>query len=165
MEQAGLDVVGEVGGENLVAQALGERGIVDGEDHLAALEEVARHPVGAAAEDLGLAAVGEAEDAAVLEEAADDGADADVLAEAFDAGAQRAHAADDEVDLDAGLGGGVEGFDGGAVEQAVHLGDDGGGPAGAGVLGLAGDELEEALGARVSGATSSGAVARPRTRR
>ncbi len=60
------------------------------------------------------------------------------------AGAQGAHAADDEVDLHAGLGGGVEGADGLAVEQRIHLGDDVGGAAGAGMLGFAGDEGEDA---------------------
>ena len=82
----------------------------------------------------------------MLEEAADDGADADALAESLDAGAEGAHAADDEVDGDAGLGGGVHGLDALAVEQRVHLGDDAGGAAGAGVLRLTFDETQEIAG-------------------
>jgi hypothetical protein len=142
LHEAGLGVVTEVAFEDLVAETPFGGRVVDGEEDFAAFVEVAGHPVGGAAEDFFGAAVGEPEDAAVLEEAADDGADADIFAESGDAGAKGAHAADDEVDLDSGCGGSVEGFDGAGVEQAVHLGDDAGGLAGAGVLGFAGDECE-----------------------
>ena len=106
--------------------------VADGEDDFAALEEVARHPVGGAEIDFVVAAVGEVEDAGVLEEAADDGADADALGQALDAGAQDAEAADDEVDLDAGLRGLIERLDDAGLEQRIHLGDDVRGAAGAG---------------------------------
>ena len=77
--QAGLDGVGEVGGQNFVVDAGLGGGIADGEDDFAALEEIARHPVGRAEIDFVVAAVGEVEDARVLEEAADDGADANAV--------------------------------------------------------------------------------------
>ena len=48
-------------------------------------------------------AVAEADDAAVLEEAADDALDADVLGQAGHAGPQAADAAHDEIDRHAGL--------------------------------------------------------------
>ena len=55
----------------------------------------------------------------------------------LDAWTQGAHAADDELDGYARLGRGVHRFDGLAVEERVHLGDDAARAAGAGVLGLA----------------------------
>ena len=137
LQEAGLDGVGQISRQNLVVDAVVGCFVANREDDFAALEEVARHPVSGAEVDFALAAVGEVEDAGVLKEAADDGADADVFREAFDAGAQDSEAADDEVDLDTGLGGGVEGFDDARLEQRVHLGDDVGGATGFGVLGLA----------------------------
>src|SRR6185437_15338991 len=96
LEKACFGVVAEVGAENLAAEASGQGGIEYREHDLAAFEEVAGHPVGAAAEDLGMACVAKAEDAAVFQKAADDGADADAIAEALDARAESAHAADDQ---------------------------------------------------------------------
>ena len=74
--------------------------------------------------DLALAAVLEAEDARVLEEAVDDAGDPDVVADARDAGAEAADAAHDEVDLHARLRGAVERLDDRRVDERVHLGDD-----------------------------------------
>src|SRR5271170_4714958 len=48
VEQARLNRVGKVCGENLVADAGADLGVADGEDDFAALEEVAGHPVSAA---------------------------------------------------------------------------------------------------------------------
>ena len=76
----------------------------------------------------------------MLEETADEGAHADVLAQSLNTGYEAADPADDEVDLHAGGGGRVEALDGGAVHQAVHLGDDARGLAEAGGGGLGGDE-------------------------
>ena len=70
--------------------------------------EVALHQVGAADVELRPPAVREPVDARVLEEPADDGADANALADAGHAGLQAADAADDQVDLDAGLRRAVE---------------------------------------------------------
>ena len=143
---AGFDGVGEIGGKDLVVDAGFDGGIADGEGDFAAFEEIARHPVGGAEVDFVVAAVGEVEDAGVLEEAADDGADADAAGQALDAGAEDAEAADDEVDFDAGIGGVVESFDDAGLEERIHLGDDVGGAAGAGVFGFAANEAEEAFG-------------------
>ncbi len=118
-------------------------GVADGEDYFAALEEVAGHPVGRADVDFVVAAVGEVEDARVLKETADDGADLDAVGQPLEAGAQNAKAADDEVDLDAGLRRLVERFNDGRLEQGIHFGNDVGGTAGLGVLLLAADEAGE----------------------
>src|SRR5699024_9070326 len=64
---------------------------------------------------------GEGEDAGVLEEAAEDRADADVLAQPRDPGAQRADAADDDVDLDPRLARPVQRVDDGLVDDRVDL--------------------------------------------
>ena len=77
-------------------------------DHLDPVVEVARHQVGAP-DQVGLLLAGlEAEEAAVLEEAAEDRAHADPVAQALDAGAQHADRAHDQVDLGARLRGAVE---------------------------------------------------------
>ena len=86
-----------------------------------AVVEIPRHPVGGREEDVLLAAVIEAEDAAVFEEAADDAAHADVFADVLESGAQHADAAHDEVDFDACGRGFVELGDDEAVEKRVHL--------------------------------------------
>ena len=59
--------------------------------------------------------------AAVLEEAPDDRADVDVLGEPLDAGTERAGRAGDDVDLRAGLRGGVELLDDLRVDEVVEL--------------------------------------------
>src|SRR6185437_12826458 len=111
-----LGVVLQVRSENLVANTRREHRIADREHHFAALEQVTRHPVRAAAEDLGLAAIGEGEDAAVLQVSADDGSYADALAQSFYSGTQGADAAHNEVDLDARVRRSIQRFDGGAIE-------------------------------------------------
>ena len=61
-------------------------------------------------------------------------------------GRRAAHAADDQVDLHSGFGGGIEGVDDARLEQCIHLGDDLRGFAGGGVFGLAMDQANEGLG-------------------
>ena len=78
--------------------------VLDRDDRLDPSVEVAIHQVGRADVPLLVAAVLEAADPRVLEELADDRADADPLRDARDAGPERAHAADDEVDVDAAPG-------------------------------------------------------------
>ena len=73
------------------------------EHHFAALEQIAGHPVRASAVDLRLAAVGKAEDAAVLEKTPHDGTHPNPLAQALHSRPQRAHAANDQIDLHACL--------------------------------------------------------------
>jgi len=67
-----------------------ERGIFDGEERLDPPPEVARHPVGAGEEDLGVAAVLEVENAAVLEVLVHDARDPDGLRHARQPGTQTA---------------------------------------------------------------------------
>ena len=65
-----------------------------------------------------------ADDAGVLEEAADDALDADVVGQAMDARAQAANAAHDQFDLHPGLAGAIEGVDHHRIDQRVQLGPD-----------------------------------------
>src|SRR5690606_8790805 len=81
-------------------------------------------PVGARDVELVLAGVREVEDASVLEVPIDDRADLDVLADADHARPEAAHAANDELDRDPGLGRAVESLDDVFVDERVHLRDD-----------------------------------------
>src|SRR5438105_13875723 len=60
----------------------------------------------------------------MLEELADDRADANALRETWHARSQRAHAADEKIDLGAGLRGRVQRVDDLLVDQVVDLDDD-----------------------------------------
>ena len=64
-------------------------------------KEIALHPVGAGQIQFRRAIVLEPADARVFEETPDDGDDADVLGYDREPGTNRAHAAHDEIDLDA----------------------------------------------------------------
>src|SRR5579864_2212339 len=119
----GLEVVGQLDVEDGLQLLLQAR-VLDRGDGLDAVVEVPRHPVRRADEVLGPAGVGEAEDAGVLEEAADDADHPDGLALPRDARPQAADAAHDEVHLDAGRGRFVQRLDDLAVLEGVHLGDD-----------------------------------------
>src|SRR5579863_9747607 len=81
----------------------------------------------------------------MLKKASDDGAHTDAAGESFNAGAKDAETADDEIDVYAGVGSIVQGFDDARLEKRVHLGDDVRRAAGAGVFHLAADEAEEAF--------------------
>src|SRR5205085_11089857 len=114
-------VGGEVPGGDAVVEGLveeaadlvdGLRGGEGGED-LDAAVEVAVHEVGRTDPRLGLAAVLEPEDPAVLEEPAEDGPHRDRLRQPGHAGPQRADAPGEQLDADAGPGGAVEGVDDG----------------------------------------------------
>src|SRR5271157_6093150 len=102
--------------------------------------EVAGHPIGASHKHFGLASVFEARDAAVLEETTDDAAHADAMTDAAHTGTQGTDAANQEIDLDAGLGSTIEGLNHFLIDQGVHLGNDASGAAFAGVLGFAFDK-------------------------
>lgn len=150
-EEEGVDVVFKFDGEEVLEDPAADSGIEHGVDDFDAAEKVAGHPVGAAGEDDGgVAVVVEVEGAAVFEVAADEGADADVIAEAADAGDEAADAADDEVDLNAGAGGGVEVVDGGLIDEGVEFDEDAGGVAGFGAGGFGEDEFLDA-GVEVKG--------------
>ena len=80
-----------------------ERGVLDRHQRLDAAVEVARHQVGGADSTAARGAAPEAEDARVLEVAAQDRAHADPLGQPRHAGPQAADAAHDQVDLGARL--------------------------------------------------------------
>ena len=58
LQKACLHVVIQIGLQDLIAQTLLQVRLADWKDHLAALDQVARHPVGAAAIDFVFAAIG-----------------------------------------------------------------------------------------------------------
>ena len=142
-QDARLHVVGERNGEDLVEDPLADGGVLDRESDLHAADEVALHPVGGGEEHLALAARFEVPDPGVLEEAVDDAHHADAIGNAGDAGAQGADAADDEIDLHAGLRSPVERLDHVGLGERVHLGDDAALARLGGDLRLAIDELED----------------------
>src|SRR5581483_8324087 len=82
--------------------------VLERDDDLDAVVEVARHEVRAPEIEPVLVAGLEVEEPAVLEEAAEHAPDANGVAHLRHAGPQRADAADDQVDARAGLGGGVQ---------------------------------------------------------
>src|SRR5207248_2289825 len=98
---------------------------------------------GGGEDHLALAARFEVPDPGVLEEAVDDAHHADAIGNAADAGAQGADAADDEIDLHAGLRSPVERLDHVGLGERVHLGDDAALARLGGDLRLAIDELED----------------------
>src|SRR5215216_1220866 len=140
----GLGVVGQHDVQALLEPA-GQVGVGDRGDDLDPQVEVAGHQVGRADVVLAPPAVGEVPDAAVLQEPADDGADPDVVAHPRNPRPEPADAPHDQVDLDPGLGGLVEGADALGVDQGVHLHGDAAGPAGAVPLGGPPDQLHDPL--------------------
>ncbi len=84
-EKTGFDVIGEVSGNNKFKKLSAKFLIEDRENDFDAAVEIARHEIGAAKIDVGIAPVVENIDAAMFEEAIDDASDGDVLAEARDA--------------------------------------------------------------------------------
>src|SRR5919107_2640879 len=146
----GLDVVGQHDVQDLLEPA-GQVGVGDRGDNLDPQVEVAGHEVGRADVVLAPPAVGEVPDAAVLQEPADDGPDPDVVAHPRDPGPQPADAPHDQVDLDPGLGGGVQGADAGRVDQGVHLQGDAAGAAAGVALGGPLDQLDDPLAQGVGG--------------
>ena len=98
LEQPCVRVVGERAVQSRV-DVLAQSGVLDGDEHLDPVVEVARHEIGAADVRSRLVVRLEGVDAAVLQEPADDGTDADVLGQAFDARAESARCARDDVDV------------------------------------------------------------------
>ena len=144
IEHAGLRVVGELEGEDVLDLGA-EFVVVDREGDLDAAVEVAVHPVGRGQEELGVAAVIEAVDAGVFEEAVHDAPCLDVLAEVRDAGRQPTEPADEEANVDAGRARLVEPGDDGVLFERVHLERHLSRPAGRGVFDLALDPFRDAL--------------------
>src|SRR5262249_45361230 len=109
-----LHVVLQVRDHDLVEDLLMHGRVLDRYQAFDAVVAVALHPVRRGDEHLGAArgqprAGAEADDAGMLEEAADDALDADVVGKPGYARPQAADAAHDEIDLDTGLRGAVEG--------------------------------------------------------
>src|SRR6185437_16126823 len=103
VQNASFACICEVRRQNFVADSPRDSRIFDRKHRLDAFVEVARHPVGAAEIQLGLAAILEEIDAAVFEEAADDAADLDPATESANSGDQRALAAYEQIDVHARL--------------------------------------------------------------
>src|SRR5262249_55461635 len=111
-----LLVILEIGDHDLAEHLLVHGRIENRAQHLDPPVEIARHQVGGGDVDrcalMRQAVAGaEAEDAAVLEEAADDRLHADALGQSRHAGTQAADAAHHEVDLDAGARSRIERVD------------------------------------------------------
>ena len=119
---------------------LAQAGIVHRRHRLNATVQVAGHPVGAAQEHLGLAAIGEPEQPRVFQEAADHAHHPNVVAGALQARPQAAHAAHHQLDAHPRLGGLVEQGDDRRIHQGIHLGPQMAAPAGSRLLNLPPDQ-------------------------
>src|ERR1700733_5702726 len=97
------------------------------------------HPIGAAAIDFLRSRILEEIHPRMLEKAPDDGTHLDVIGDAANAGLETTHAADDEVDADAGARGAVKRLNDGRLGQRVELRDNACRLAGPRVLSLAVD--------------------------
>ncbi len=98
LQEGGIARIGQVQRENLLFNTTSDCGVAHGEDAFDTTEEVALHPIGTAEVEQRFATVGEAEDAAVLEEASEYAAHADGLALTWYAGNEAADAAHDKLD-------------------------------------------------------------------
>src|SRR5260221_14384589 len=98
-----LAVVGQIGLEAFLDDALLDPAVEDREAQLDAPEEIAAHPVGACQVEIVLSPVEEVEDARVLEKPSYDRANAYVLGQPRDPRAQRTYAAHDQIDFHSGL--------------------------------------------------------------
>src|SRR5262249_34254707 len=139
-KQARFACVREIRGEHFVADALAQLRILNGEKNFDTGVKITLHPVRAAEVEVGVAAVLEIEDAAVLEEAAHHAADPDAAADAAETGNERTLAANDEVNFDACLRRAIERLNHWRVKQRVELGDD---PRGLAALGMTGFAIDE----------------------
>src|SRR4030081_2250602 len=122
-----------------LGQTPAQLGIGHRDDGLNAAIQVARHEVGRAKVVLGILPVAEGEDARVLQETSDDRAHLDPFRHPDYSRTQRAHAADDEIDLSARLRGRIERLDDFGIDQVVDLDGDT-----AAWLSLALDQLRDA---------------------
>ena len=145
-QEAGFDVVGQVGRDDGFDELAAKLGVEDGEDDLDAPVQVAGHEVGTAEKNQWIAAVGEEIDPAVFEEAVDNTADADAFADPREPGAQTADASDQKIDGDALPRGGIKGIDDFLIHEAVGLDENAGRATGAPVGAFAVDEFQKAGG-------------------
>src|ERR1700744_5311210 len=103
VQNASFACIGQIRRQNLIADPPRDLRILDRKHCLDAFVKVARHPVGAAQVQLGLAAVLEEIDAAVFEETTDDAANLDAAAESADPGNERELPANDQIEVPAPL--------------------------------------------------------------
>ena len=123
VEFPGVAVVGKEDTEDFL-QFLGEMGIFDGHDRFHPAIEVPGHPIGTPDVNFFVATVAEVKNARVFQKAPNDAKDANVFAQAGNAGAQATDAANDEIDLDACLGGFVENGNNLGIDEGVHFSND-----------------------------------------
>jgi hypothetical protein len=90
-------------------------------------------------------AAAEADNARMFEKPADDALDPDIVRQPRNAGPETADAANDEIDLDAGIAGNIKGVDDARIDEGVELGPDLRRATRLGVGDLLLDVLEEAL--------------------
>src|ERR1700733_3296509 len=103
-----LGIARQVPRQDLLAQPLVQIRLGYRKQDLASFHKISRHPVGASAVDLLLAAVSKTEDPAMLQKPPDDAPHPDPLAPALHPRPQRTHPAYDQVDLDARLRGRIQ---------------------------------------------------------
>ena len=111
IELPGAHVVGEIDGDDLLEDSRRQFWREHRKHQFDPAEEVSRHPVGARQIDLRVVVGAEDIDATVFEETSHEASHLDVLADPGDAGAQATDTADEELHLDACLGGAVERLD------------------------------------------------------
>src|SRR5215469_13471959 len=145
LQQARLAGIGKIRVQNFVANAVAQLRIVHRKYNFDTLVEIAWHQVGAAEVNLRISAVFEAEDAAMLQEAADDGPHADATADIAQARPQCAHTADDQIDRNTGVRGRIKLLDDLGIKQRVHLHHDARRLSASRVLRLTRDKLLDAL--------------------
>src|SRR5687768_16769516 len=86
--------------------------------------KVSRHPIGRAEPHFNALGTTEGEDAAMLEKTVDDTGDADVIRDARKARSQTANAANQKIDLDAGLTRRIQRTNDHWLDERVHLRND-----------------------------------------
>src|ERR1035438_9521372 len=98
-QKSSLAGIGQIRGQNLGANTLAKQRVFDWENYLDSFVKISLHPVGAAQVQLGLCAIFEIIDTAVLQKTPDDAAHTDAAAQPTHAGNERALAAHDQIDL------------------------------------------------------------------
>src|ERR1700680_2062234 len=123
MEIPRLSVVGEASFQQR-PHARMQKAIFNWSDNLHAPIEVAGHPVGGSEVDLFVAVVPEIEDAGVLEKPPNDAYNSDSIADSGNSRPKAADAADDQIDLNAGLRSFVEMCNNVRVNERIDFRDD-----------------------------------------
>jgi hypothetical protein len=104
-------MISKVGLQHVISQTSDGGRVLNGEDDLHAMIEIAKHEIRAAQMNFFLAAVTEIEDAAMLQVPAQSAADLDILTHALQSGLQTADAAHEQIHLHADPGCRIEQLD------------------------------------------------------